>query len=280
MTVLISQAIINDPGSAFHGKKMDLVIESGVIKEISKTCKGKFDQEIKGQSLTVSPGWVDLFALFGDPGLEYKETLESGAAAAAAGGFTDVFLLPNNKPVTDNKSQVEYLLHRSSALPITVYPIGALTQEAAGKDLAEMYDMHMSGAVAFSDGLMPVQSSGILVKALQYVKVFNGVVIQIPDDKSIAPHGLMHEGIHSTRFGLAGKPILAEELLVDRDIQLARYAGSRIHFTGVTSSRSLEYIRQAKKDGLSVSCSVTPYHLSFTDEDLMSYNTQLKVSPP
>jgi dihydroorotase len=143
-----------------------------------------------------------------------------------------------------------------------------------------MYDMRSSGAIAFSDGLHPVQSAGLLVKALQYVRTFDGVVIQIPDDRSIAPHGLMHEGVVSTRIGLAGKPIMAEELCVARDIKLARYAESRIHFTGVTSPRSLDYIRRAKDSGLNVTCSVTPYHLYFTDEDMMGYDTNLKVYPP
>jgi dihydroorotase len=132
-----------------------------------------------------------------------------------------------------------------------------------------MYDMREAGALAFSDGLYPVQSSGVLLKALQYVKTFDGILIQIPDDRSVGPNGLVHEGIVSTRLGLPGKPMMAEELLVARDIKLARYAESKLHFTGVTSPRSLEYIRRAKDAGLSITCSVTPYHLFFTDEDLM-----------
>jgi dihydroorotase len=280
MTVLIHQAFINDPGSSFHGKKMDLLISNGVIQDIQPTIEAKADQIIKGESLYVSPGWVDVFANFADPGYEHKETLESGARAAATGGFTDVFVIPNTRPVIDSKSQVEYIRHRSAALPVNIHPIGAVSRAAEGHDLAEMYDMKTSGAVAFSDGLHPVQSSGLLVKALQYVKAFDGVVIQIPDDKSIAPHGLMHEGIQSTRFGLAGKPILAEELLVARDIKLARYAGSRLHFTGITSPKSLEYIRRAKEAGIAITCSVTPYHLFFSDEDLGTYDTNLKVYPP
>jgi dihydroorotase len=143
-----------------------------------------------------------------------------------------------------------------------------------------MYDMRNSGAVAFSDGINPVQSAGLLLKALQYVKAFDGVVIQIPDDKSVGANGLMHEGLASTRLGLAGKPMMAEELLVARDIKLARYTESKIHFTGVTSPRSLEYIKRAKDGGLQVTCSVTPYHLFFVDEDLRDYDTNLKVYPP
>ncbi len=146
------------------------------------------------------------FPIFADPGFEHKETLESGSKAAAAGGFTDVFVIPNTKPVTDNKSQVEYLSRNHSKLPANIHPIGAISKNTEGKDLAEMYDMRNSGAVAFSDGINPVQSAGLLLKALQYVKTFEGVIIQIPDDKSVGANGQIHEGIVSTQLGLAGKP--------------------------------------------------------------------------
>ena len=143
-----------------------------------------------------------------------------------------------------------------------------------------MYDMRNSGAIAFSDGLNSIQSSGLLVKALQYVKAFNGIIIQLPDDKSINPHGLMNEGIVSTQLGLPGKPAMAEELIVARDIKLTRYAESKMHFTGVSTKKSLEYIQRGKEGGTEVSCSVTPYHLFFCDEDMVSYDTNLKVNLP
>lgn len=280
MVLLIQQAYITDPSSPFHETRQDILIESGVIKDIQPRIDARADQVIAGQGLNVSPGWVDIFAQFADPGYEYKETLETGAAAAAAGGYTDVFVIPNTKPVIDNKSQAEYIRQKSKGLPVNVYPIGAVSRGAEGKDLAEMYDMRASGAIAFSDGLHPIQSAGLLMKALQYVKAFDGVIIQIPDDKSVGSNGLMHEGIISTQLGLPGKPMMAEELLVARDIKLARYTESKIHFTGVTSPRSLEYIKRAKEAGLAVTCSVTPYHLFFTDADLQQYDTNLKVYPP
>ncbi|MBO9561990.1 MAG: dihydroorotase [Niastella sp.] len=280
MVLLIQQAYINDPSSPFHETRQDILIESGIIKDIQPRIEAKADQVIAGQGLTLSPGWVDIFAQFADPGYEYKETLETGAAAAAAGGYTDVLVVPNTKPVVDNKSQTEYIKQKSKSLPVNVHPIGAVSRGAEGKDLAEMYDMRSNGAIAFSDGLHPIQSAGLLVKALQYVKAFDGVVIQIPDDKSVGANGLVHEGIISTQLGLPGKPMMAEELLVARDIKLARYADSKLHFTGVTSPRSLDYIRRAKEGGLAVTCSVTPYHLFFTDADLLQYDTNLKVYPP
>ena len=280
MKVLLQKAHIIDPSSPHHGTTNDIFIDAGVITKINETIDEQADHIISGQNLHVSPGWIDVFANFGDPGYEFKETLETGAAAAAAGGFTDVFVIPNTKPVIDTKSQVEYIRRKSESLPVNIYPIGSVSKNTDGKDLAEMYDMLASGAIAFSDGLQPVQSAGLLLKALQYVKAFEGVIIQIPDDNSIGTNGLMHEGIVSTRLGLPGKPMMAEELLVARDIKLARYADSKLHFTGVTSPRSLEYIRRAKDSGIQVTCSVTPYHLYFSDEDLLNYDTNLKVYPP
>jgi dihydroorotase len=280
MVLLIQQAYVTDPSSPFHETRQDILIESGIIKDIQPRIEAKADQVIAGQGLNVSPGWVDIFAQFADPGYEYKETLETGSAAAAAGGYTDVFVIPNTKPVIDNKSQTEYIRQRSKGLPVNVYPIGAVSKGAEGKDLAEMYDMRASGAIAFSDGLHPIQSAGLMMKALQYVKAFDGVIIQIPDDKTVGSNGLMHEGIVSTQLGLPGKPMMAEELLVARDIKLARYTESKLHITAVTSPRSLEYIRRAKEAGLAVTCSVTPYHLFFTDNDLQEYDTNLKVYPP
>lgn len=280
MKFLIQQAKIINPGSTLESKKQDILIESGIIRDIQPSIQASADRIISGHDLHISPGWVDIFAEFGDPGYEYKETLETGAAAAAAGGFTDVFVVPNTKPVIDNKTQVSYITGRSASLPSNIHPIGAISRGAEGKELAEMYDMRSAGAQAFSDGLYPVQSAGVLLKALQYVKAFDGIVIQIPDDRSVGANGLVHEGVVSTRLGLPGKPMMAEELLVARDIKLARYAESKLHFTGVTSPRSLDYIRRAKDAGLSITCSVTPYHLLFTDEDLMKgYDTNLKVYP-
>jgi dihydroorotase len=280
MKLLIKQACITDPLSSHHGTVQDILIENGLIAQISPSITGKTEQVIEGKDLQVSPGWVDIFSNFADPGFEFKETLETGSAAAAKGGFTDVFLIPDTQPVTDNKSQVEFIQHRSGRLPVTIHAIGAITRNLDGKHLAEMYDMRNSGAVAFSDGLHPVQSSGVLVKALQYVKAFRGVIMQIPDDTSISPSGLIHEGIISTKLGLPGKPIMSEEILIARDIKLARYTGSRIHFTGVTSPKSLDYIRRGKDSGVDISCSVTPYHLFFSDDSLVDYDTNLKVYPP
>jgi dihydroorotase len=280
MKVLIKQARIISPLSPFNGQIKDILITDGIITAIEIAVNDKADQIIEQKGLCVSIGWMDIFADFGDPGFEYKETLETGARAAAAGGFTDVMILPGTNPVIHNKGQVEYIIQKSKAFATSIHPIGALTKNTEGNHLAEMYDMHQSGAIAFSDGINPVQSSGLLVKALQYVKSFNGIVIQIPDDKGIGAHGLMNEGIISTQLGLPGKPAIAEELMVARDIKLARYADSKLHFTGISSAKSLEYIKRAKEGGIQVTCSVSPQHLYFTDTDLKEYDTNLKLNPP
>jgi dihydroorotase len=280
MKILIRQARIIDRSSPHNGAIRDILVENGLISVIAETINQQADTIFEHRGLHVSPGWVDIFSHFCDPGYEHKETLATGAAAAAAGGYTDVFVVPNTRPVVDSKSQVEYIRRIADTLPVNIHPVGAITRGLEGKDLAEMYDMRHSGAIAFSDGTSPVQSAGLMLKGLQYVKAFDGVIIQLPDDKTVGANGLMNEGIVSTRLGLPGKPMMAEELMVDRDIKLLRYTGSRIHFTGVTSPRSLEYIRQAKDAGLAVSCSVTPYHLVFTDAELAGYDTNLKVFPP
>ena len=280
MKVLIKNATIIDPSSPHHNTRQDLFIDNGSIAQIGANLSPQTDTLIDQDELFVSPGWVDIFANFCDPGYEFKETLETGANAAAAGGFVTVMVIPNTKPVIDTKSQVEYIIRKSASLPVNIFPIGAITRNSEGKELAEMYDMQNSGAISFSDGLHAVQSAGMLLKALQYVKSFNGVIIQLPDDKSIAPHALMNEGIVSTRLGLAGKPVMAEELVVARDIKLARYTDSVLHFTGITSPKSIEYIQRAKSSGIKVTASVTPHHLFFCDEDLSDYDTNLKVNPP
>jgi len=280
MKILIKQAKVVDPSSPFNGEITDIFIEDGIISKIGNNLSVSADKEVFSDSLHVSPGWFDVFANFAEPGYEYKETLESGAHAAAAGGYTDVMVIPNTSPTIHNKSGVEYIAQKSAKLPVSIHPIGAVTKNTEGKELAEMYDMHASGAIAFGDGINSIQSAGLLVKALQYVKAFNGIIVQLPDDKSINAHGLMNEGIVSTQLGLPGKPAMAEELVVARDIKLARYAESKLHFTAVSSAKSLEYIRRAKEGGIQVTCSVTPYHLFFCDDDLQQYDTNLKVNPP
>jgi dihydroorotase len=280
MTTLLKQVKIADNQSPFNGKIKDILLENRKIISITDHYTGAADKSIEIKGLVVTPGFVDPFVHFCDPGLEHRENLQSGTAAAQQGGFTAVFTLPNTHPVVDTKSQVSYIKQSDESLSINVYPIGAISKKVEGKDLAEMIDMHSNGAVAFSDGLYPVQSTLLFLKALQYVKAFDGVVMQMPIDKSLGSLGLMNEGILSTKLGLPGIPAIAEELIISRDIELLRYTQSKLHITGVSTAKGIAMIAAAKKEGLNITCSVTPYHLFFNEESLSDYNTLLKVFPP
>jgi dihydroorotase len=258
MQLLIRKARIIDPQSQFHDKVADLLIEDGIIKDIAESIKAKDAQVIEGKDLFVSPGWVDVFADYREPGFEQKET--------------DVLLAPNTQPAVSSKSIVQFVMQKAAGHAVSLHPIGAVTQNTEGKDLAEMMDMRSNGAILFSDGWKPVQNAGLLLKALEYVKAFHGTILQIPVDNALSSGGLMHEGEVSTSLGMAGIPTLAESITVHRDIELVRYTGSRLHISGISSAASVEMIRKAKKEGLMVTCSVTPYHLALTDEALKTYD--------
>ncbi|WP_143310501.1 dihydroorotase [Chitinophaga vietnamensis] len=280
MHILLKNVKIIAPSSPFHGQQKDISIQNGIIQQVADQLEDGHATVISGNNLHVSAGWMDIFSHFCDPGQEHKEDLYSGIKAAATGGFTTVMIVPNTQPALHTKPQIEYVLSRTRHAAVTVLPIGAATKNAEGAGLAEMYEMQQAGAVAFSDGWKPVQSPGLLLKALQYIKAFNGTLIQLPDDTSISAHGLMNEGIHSTLLGMPGKPALAEELIIQRDLELAKYTDSRLHITGISTRKSVELIAAAKAAGIKVTCSVTPYHLSLTDAQLVNYDTNLKVNPP
>ncbi len=280
MQVHIRKARVIDPQSKYHDKIVDLLIEDGIIINIAASIKSDADTVIEGKGLHISPGWVDVFADYREPGFEHKETIASGLAAAAAGGFTDVLLSPGTQPALSTKSIIQYVLQKAGGNIVGLHPIGAATQNTDGKDLAEMLDMRENGAIAFSDGWKPIQNANLMLKALEYVKAFNGTVIQIPIDATLSSGGLMNEGIISTGLGMAGIPALAETIMVHRDIELVRYTGSKLHFTGISTTESVEMIRKAKAEGLTITCSVTPYHLALTDESLTGYDSIYKVAPP
>jgi dihydroorotase len=280
MSLIIKNATISDPRSPYHGKKADLFIHNGIIERIGRNLKEAARLTLTGKDIHVTPGWVDIMADYCDPGYEHKETIHSGLDAAAAGGFTDVFVVPNTQPAITGKSILEYVLTKGGGHKVKLHAYGAISKNLEGKDLAEMLDMYHNGAVAFSDGWKPVQHAGLMVKALEYVKAFDGVLVQVPILASLAQGGLMHEGETSVRLGMSGIPAIAESILVQRDLELLRYTGSRLHFSGITTVASLSLIRAAKKEGLKVTCSVTPYHLLYTDQNLGQYNSVFKVEPP
>lgn len=280
MQALIRQAKIIDKESTFHNKTVDILVDKGVIKEIAPQIKTRTKTVVEAEDLHVSPGWVDIMADYAEPGYEQKETIATGLHAAAAGGFTNVLLAPNSNPAVSTKSVVEFVLQKAKGHATTLSPMGSVSQHTEGAHLSEMLDMYYNGAIAFTDGWKPVQNANLMLKALEYIKAFNSTIIQIPIDAALSAGGLMHEGEVSTGLGMAGVPVLAETLMVHRDIELLRYTGSRLHISGISAADSVEMIRKAKKEGLDISCSVTPYHLALTDEALKSYNSLYKVAPP
>lgn len=278
MNILIKKAVILDPESKFHTKKKDIHIRNGQIADIADRLEVKSARVIEAPQLYVSTGWVDTFSDFCDPGSEHRETLESGSEAAMAGGYTDVFLVPNTNPPLTGKAQIERIRRMSDL--VRLHPMGAISKNLEGKDLAEMYDMFHAGARAFTDGHLPVQNAGLLMKALQYVKSFDGILVQLPEEKSLSAHGLMHEGNNSVRLGMAGKPDIAESILIQRDIELVDYTQSKLHISGVSTKRGIELIRQAKKRGIAITCSVHPAHLLYTDDAVSQYHSLYKITPP
>lgn len=290
MQVIIRQATVTDQSSEFHNKTVDITIKDGTISKIATATKktggsiavdGKTVYTApKNTRIYVSAGWVDILADYCEPGYEQKETINTGLAAAAKGGYTDVLLAPNTEPAVSTKSSVEYILKKASGNAVSLHPLGSISKNIEGTHLAEMMDMRAHGAVAFSDGWQPIQNANLMLKALEYVKAFDGTLIQIPQDETIAATGLMHEGIVSTQLGMPGIPPEAETIIISRDLQLLSYTNSRLHFTGVSTAAGVDMIRKAKRQKLNVTCSVTPYHLALTDKDLSSYDSMYKVSPP
>jgi dihydroorotase len=201
-------------------------------------------------------------------------------AAAIAGGFTGIALQPSTNPVIHSKSEVSYIVNRTRDFIVDVHPVGAISVNREGKDLAELYDMRMSGAIAFSDGTRPVADSGLMSRALLYAKGFDGLIFSYPEDTSIAGKGKMNEGEMSTYLGMKGIPSLAEEVHISRDLYLAEYNDCAVHFSTISSANSVELIRKAKEKGLKVSCDVAAHHLVLTDEALQDFDSNYKVKPP
>lgn len=278
MKVVLKAALVIDPRSPLNGKRTDLLIENGIITATGDNLKG--DTVLESGNLCVSPGWFDMQVDFCDPGNEHKETIASGAAAAAAGGFTGVLLMPGTHPPVHSKSEVEYVIRKAAGSLVDVYPAGAITHGLEGKDMAELYDMHQAGARAFTDGAKPVSNAGMLVRTLLYAKNFNGKVLTRCDEKSISADGKMNEGVVSTALGLKGIPAMAEELMVARNIALAEYAEAPLHLQGISTARSVQLIREGKKRGLQITASVNAANLFWTDEALEEFETNYKVNPP
>lgn len=281
MTILLKEALIISPGSSQHRKKMDVLIEGGMIVSIKKNIASKANYKVvEEEGLCVSPGWIDMQAVSGDPGLEHKEDLDSLIACAAAGGFTAVCVHNFNQPALHNKAQIEYILNKTRNKIVDVYPLGTITVDGKGKDLAEMYDMKQSGAIAFSDHKHAIKDAGMLLRALQYASNVNTLVIAHCNDSSISAGGQMNEGEVSTTLGLKGIPALAEELMLERNISILEYAGGKLHVPTISTKGSVDLIKKAKSAGLSITCGVAVANLALDESALKDFDTNYKVEPP
>lgn len=279
MNLLIKACTILQPSSPFHLQVKDVWIVDGYISKIGENLANE-SRTINGEGKFLSIGFFDLNANLGELGYENKEDFNSGNKAAAAGGFTGVAMMPNTNPAVDSKAQIEYIVNRAKGLLIDILPIGALSKKRTGVDLAEMYDMSLSGAIAFSDGNAPVQDAGFMERALLYSKGFDGLIMAQAEDASLAGTAKINEGVVSTFLGMKGIPNLAEELMVNRDIYLSEYTQGRLHFSTISTRKSVELIKQAKQKGLSVTCDVAAHHLVLTDEALSDFDSLYKVKPP
>ena len=281
MNTLLKSATIINPSSAYHQQQKDILIIDGIITKIAdKITPNDKDTVVALKNLHVSMGWFDTSVSFGEPGFEERETIKNGLNVAAKSGFTAVAINANTNPVIDNKSAVEFLINKSSGFATKIYPIGALTQESKGIDMAELYDMQQSGAIAFADYNSPIENDNLLKVALQYVQNFDGRIFSFPKNSSIAGEGIVNEGINSTRLGLKGIPALAEHLQIARDLFLLEYTGGKLHIPTISTKKSVSLIQEAKKKGLDITCSVAAHHLVLTDDELPGFDSNYKVSPP
>lgn len=281
MKTIIRSAKIIDPKSPYHNKTVDILIADGCISKIDSTLSNPENyNEIKRDNLHVSVGWFDSSVSLGEPGYEDRETIKNGLEVAAKSGFSGIALQPNSHPIIDNQSQVLFVKSKAQEGATELFPIGALTKDSDGKDMAELFDMKNAGAIAFGDYNRSLSNANLLKIALQYTQDFDGLVIAFAQDDKIKGNGVANEGIVSTRLGLKGIPNLAEEIEVARNLFLLEYTGGKLHIPTISTAKSVTLIQEAKAKGLQVSCSVAVHHLVLNDEKLEEFDTRYKVTPP
>ena len=286
MKVLIQNATIIDSASTHRGSTKDIAVVDGKISQIADSIDSKsFETVISGENLSVSGGWIDAGVHYKDPGEEWLENLESLQNAALDGGVTTVVGFPNTHPTVQSKESLSYFKNFSKYNLVNFKNLGAVTKSCEGKDFTDMMDLHFNGAVGFSDGKNPIQSSDILLKTLQYLQPLGTLLVNKSEDKYLSMFGQMHEGLTSTMLGLKGIPSAAEEIMIMRDLKLLEYSGIQsdkplLHFSTISTEESVQLIREAKQKGLPVSCDIAAHQLAFTDDALLDFDTNLKVFPP
>ena len=280
MNVILKSAKIIDKKSPFNNQIMDIQIINGNIEQIAQSITDNSAKNITLDNLTISPGWFDTSVSLGEPGYEERETIANGLKVAAKSGFTQIAVQPNAMPIADNQSLISFIKQKGIGQATEAFPIGALTKNSEGTDLAELFDMKNAGAIAFGDYKKAIDNANVLKIALQYTQDFDGLVIAFAQDSSIKGKGVANEGINSTKLGLKGIPALAEELQIARNLFLLEYTGGKMHIPTVSSAQSLTLIKEAKAKGLNVTCSVAVHQLALTDDVLFEFDTRHKVLPP
>lgn len=279
MKSLIKNGRVFDAQNGLDGK-YDILIEGGKIFEISKEIKDQGYNLIDAAGKIIIPALIDMHTHLREPGFEEKETVKTGSEAAAAGGFSAVAAMPNTNPVADNPAVVEHLKLKSESALVRVYPIGSITKNSKGEVLSEIGTLAKTGVRALSDDGNPVMDSEIMRRAMEYASAFDLPIIDHCEDENLSQDGVMHEGYYSTIFGLKGIPAAAEEIMVARDIVLAKMTGIHLHIAHLSTEGSLNLVREAKARGVNVSFEVTPHHLLLTDQEVENYNPDTKVHPP
>ena len=281
MSTLLKNATIIDATSPFHHQKKDILIRHGKLEKIEDLILEKPEYSVISlDNLHVSCGWFDTSVSLGEPGFEERETIENGLKVASKSGFTAIAVNANTNPVIDSKSDVAFLINQATNSATKLYPIAALTLKSEGADMAELYDMQQTGAIAFGDYNKPIENDNLMKVALLYAQNFDGLVLSFPKNNAISGEGIANEGINSTKLGLKGIPALAEHIQIARDLFLLEYTGGKLHVPTISSAKSVDLIKDAKKKGLKVTCSVAAHHLVLTDDELHGFDSNFKTNPP
>lgn len=280
MKILLKNAIIIDDSSEYHHQKKDILIEDGRIKSIENELSMDNARVVTIPNLHISQGWFDSSVSFGEPGFEERETIENGLETAGKSGFTAVAMNTNTAPVADNKGIIQFIRSKAAKHAVSLYPVGALTVQSKGNDLAELFDMKNEGAISFYDYKKPIKNANLLKIALQYAQGFDGLVQSFPLEESVAAKGIVNEGVSGTKLGLKGIPSFSEELQIARDLKILEYTGGKLHIPTISTKESVALIRDAKRKKLNVSCSVAIFNLILTDDVLESFDTNYKLLPP
>ncbi|MFT6065120.1 MAG: dihydroorotase [Paraglaciecola sp.] len=281
MSTLLKNATIIDATSPFHHQKKDILIRHGKLEKIEDLILEKPEYSVISlDNLHVSCGWFDTSVSLGEPGFEERETIKNGLKVASKSGFTAIAVNANTNPVIDSKSDVAFLINQATNSATNLYPVAALTLKSEGVDMAELYDMHQTGAIAFGDYNKPIENDNLMKVALLYAQNFDGLVLSFPKNNAISGEGIANEGINSTKLGLKGIPALAEHIQIARDLFLLEYTGGKLHIPTISSAKSVDLIKDAKKKGLQVTCSVAAHHLVLTDDELHGFDSNFKTNPP